>query len=209
MVAGIAARTLQQEDMLPRLQKLRLIRIEKRFENGGQIASFYTILKTEAPAQEIHHPPAKSAPPWCKTETKQTAGLLNNGSEESLGKLSVREFENEAAQIYEAYPRKGNKDAALKHIIDALGQVGFDELLRRTKKYAKFRKGENPRFTPFPDKWFGEERFKDAHLANYSGSNSRTVGIGRAGERSQGAPDHEPIVAEIAKKHFDEFRKEF
>jgi len=62
--------------------------------------------------------------------------------------------------IYEAYPKKIGKPAALRAIRRALTRFGPEFLLERTKLYAATYNGPQ-RFIPNPAKWFREERFND------------------------------------------------
>ena len=63
--------------------------------------------------------------------------------------------------IYNEYPRKVGKKDALKAIEKALKKEAYDFLLEKTKQYAKSRQGEDPKFTPYPSKWFKNERYLD------------------------------------------------
>ena len=65
-----------------------------------------------------------------------------------------------AEEIYEAYPRKVGKHAALRAIQRALAKRTFDFLLERTRLFGTTYEGE-ARFIPHPAKWFNEERFND------------------------------------------------
>lgn len=64
-------------------------------------------------------------------------------------------------EIYEAYPRKVAKPAALKAIRAAVIKHGGDHVLQRTKEYAQARVGQDPQFTPHPSTFFNQERFND------------------------------------------------
>jgi len=66
-----------------------------------------------------------------------------------------------AEQIYQAYPLKVGKPAALKAIAKAVKRgTEPDKLLRLTKAYAAARQG-NKDFCPHPATWFNQERYKD------------------------------------------------
>jgi len=62
--------------------------------------------------------------------------------------------------IYEAYPKKVAKPAALRAIRRALDKHPFDFLLERTRLFAATYKGD-AQFIPHPGTWFREERFND------------------------------------------------
>lgn len=63
--------------------------------------------------------------------------------------------------IYDAYPRRVGKPAALRAIAVACGKVTPMVLLERTRAYAAAVNGQNPRFIPHPSKWFEQERYND------------------------------------------------
>jgi uncharacterized protein YdaU (DUF1376 family) len=71
--------------------------------------------------------------------------------------------QNDVLKIYEAYPRKVGKDAALKAISNALRKIDKEPewLLQRTIAYASTRRNEDPQFTPHPATWFNQGRYND------------------------------------------------
>ncbi len=66
--------------------------------------------------------------------------------------------------IYQEYPKKAGKGAALKSIEKALGKVDFDLLLSKTKEFAA-AVGKWPvdrkSFIPNPATWYNQERWDD------------------------------------------------
>lgn len=65
--------------------------------------------------------------------------------------------------IYQAYPRKVAKDAALKAIEKSLDRVSFEVLLSAVEEYARCRKrpGNDMALTPHPATWFNAGRWQD------------------------------------------------
>jgi hypothetical protein len=63
-------------------------------------------------------------------------------------------------EIYEAYPKKVAKPAALRAIRHALAKHPFDFLLERTRRYAQTCNSP-AEFIPHPSTWFNQERFND------------------------------------------------
>jgi hypothetical protein len=64
--------------------------------------------------------------------------------------------------IYEAYPLKVGKVAALAKIRAALTQIDYQKLLDLTLRYAAaVRQFGDPKYTPHPSTWFHQERFFD------------------------------------------------
>lgn len=68
-------------------------------------------------------------------------------------------------EIYNAYPRRVGKTAALKAIEKAIRAIrplhDATWLLERTRAYAQQRQGEDEKFTPYPATWFNEGRYED------------------------------------------------
>jgi hypothetical protein len=68
---------------------------------------------------------------------------------------------NAAEAIYQAYPRKVGKAAALKAITKALAKAPYAELLKAVQEYAQSRVGKDEQFTPHPATWFNREQWTD------------------------------------------------
>lgn len=68
---------------------------------------------------------------------------------------------NTSELVYEAYPKKVARGAALKAIAKALKTVPFETLLARTKAYAESVSGSDPKYIPHPATWFNQERYLD------------------------------------------------
>lgn len=75
----------------------------------------------------------------------------------------VSELENihQIEEIYNEYPRRVGKPAAIKAICKALRECGFKELLGKTQQYATARAGTDMAFTPHASTWFNQQRFND------------------------------------------------
>ena len=94
----------------------------------------------------------------------------------------------QAEEIYQAYPRKVAKPAAMKAIEKALKKSSFNDLMAAVREYAKSRDGEDPNFTPHPATWFNQERWNDDRK-EWQSSNGR-AGKRRVGPGEQFDPDH-------------------
>lgn len=69
----------------------------------------------------------------------------------------------DAESVYELYPKKVGKPAAIKAIIKAIKDGADPETLRdKAKQYAETVKGDNPDFIPHPSTWFNQARYNDA-----------------------------------------------
>jgi len=64
-------------------------------------------------------------------------------------------------EIYQAYPKKADKPAALRAIKKAILKMRPEALMELTRKYAKVRESCEPQFTPYPASWYNAERFND------------------------------------------------
>lgn len=79
----------------------------------------------------------------------------------SLGDSATAVIETNTETIYQAYPRKVAKPAALKAIRLALKAIDAASLLALTEAYAEARRGADPQFTPHPATWFNSQRWAD------------------------------------------------
>lgn len=68
---------------------------------------------------------------------------------------------NPSLEIYECYPLRVGRAAALKVIEKALLNHPHEKLLETTKQFAKLWDGHSLDFCPHPRTWFNQERFLD------------------------------------------------
>ena len=94
--------------------------------------------------------PNMTSPP-----TKNGKGVISNVVDKGTTNKEL------LLSIYNEYPRKVGKKDALKAIEKALKKQCPEFLLEKTKQYAKSRQGEDPKFTPYPSRWFKNERYLD------------------------------------------------
>ena len=66
----------------------------------------------------------------------------------------------QAAEVYEVYPLKVGRPAALRAIIKAINLHGAEFILERTKRFAEIR-GDDKEYMPHPSTWFNQERYND------------------------------------------------
>jgi hypothetical protein len=66
----------------------------------------------------------------------------------------------DAERIYEAYPKKVAKPAALRAIKRALKDNTTEFLLERTRLFTTTYNGD-PKYIPYPASWFNNHRFND------------------------------------------------
>ena len=68
----------------------------------------------------------------------------------------------DACKVYDFYPRKVGKQAAVRKIAAGIGEFGLEKVLEATKLYAKAWEGAvDLNFCPHPVTWFGQHRFND------------------------------------------------
>lgn len=73
------------------------------------------------------------------------------------------ELDEQAAKIYELYPRKAARPDAIKAIKKALKDVGYTDLYAKTQKYATAVKESQKElsYIPYPATWFNREEYND------------------------------------------------
>ena len=84
-------------------------------------------------------------------------------------------------QIYQAYPRKVARSAALRAIEKAIkmqepDEAAWDWLLKQTQTFARSPAGNNGNYTPHPATWFNQQRYlddpKEWQVANGNGASN-------------------------------------
>lgn len=74
---------------------------------------------------------------------------------------------SQAIAIYEAYPRKVKKPLALRAIMKAIEEHGFEKLIARTKEYAERSQSKDLQFIPYPATFFNQQMFDDDYEAMF------------------------------------------
>jgi hypothetical protein len=71
--------------------------------------------------------------------------------------------DDQAAELYEMYPRKAARPHAIRAIKAAIKKVGFEVLREHVEKYTAHHQRDaiEMRFTPMPATWFNGERWND------------------------------------------------
>lgn len=114
---------------------------------------------------------AAAAARWSKKKEAKKKGeeTIDNRDKHCLSDASSIKSESqssagatyEAESIYNVYPRRVGKPAAIKAIVKAIAEFGFEHVYRATKSYSKARNGADMKFTPHPATWFNQQRFND------------------------------------------------
>jgi hypothetical protein len=84
-----------------------------------------------------------------------------NASSSGPARRPSKPTRDEIETIYAAYPRKVGSAKAKAEIARALGKVTFDRLLAAVQLFALSRVGQDPHWTPHPERWFSKERWND------------------------------------------------
>ena len=111
----------------------------------------------------------QSKPPLAQAEAEAEATTLTTLSTSSPLAPSVCKKKQqakvdhsaEAIAIYELYPRKVARPAALKAIAKALGKCGFESLKKAVLSFATSCAGKDAQYIPHPATWFNQERWAD------------------------------------------------
>ena len=134
---------------LKRLKELNFIEIEKRFQltqnnNHRQTSNIYK-LKIDTQSQNATPPPMQNATPI----------TYNNKKEYS------KEFEI----FWKEYPNRPNDNkfgASQKfNLVMRDKEITFENLINKTKIFAKSQSGKDERFIPHAKTWLSQKRFND------------------------------------------------
>ena len=103
-----------------------------------------------------------------KSDTNNTNTISNTNIEEKENYIKEKEEQNrtieqQAIEVYKAYPRHVGKPLAIKAILKALKSISFEELIKRTRDYAEAvkRSHKDLQYIPMPSTWFNQERYND------------------------------------------------
>lgn len=119
-----------------------------------------------------------------KAQPKKRRGEKSTG--EKKGKENAGAFSPSVLEIYNLYPRKVGKKAALTMIAKAIKDLNrpdaVEYLKARVQEYAESRKGEDQKYTPYPATWFNQERYDDdpGTWRHQSGPGTRPAGPAKA-----------------------------
>ena len=175
---------------------LRVIRVKN--EQGQFIGWVYEVLlnadggKTESGFSDFGKPATNKIDNKNKTEDNKKEKIYIKKKEslelplaemETSPKAEEKpqaksELDEQAAKIYELYPRKAARPDAIKAIKKALKSVGYTDLYAKTQKYATAVKESQKElsYIPYPATWFNREEYNDNFDTLYRASlqNKRT-----------------------------------
>jgi hypothetical protein len=117
----------------------------------------------ELPLSELRKNRDSEKPSFGQAESRKNAALNYTEEENNTEKKtnSVRARAREIEEIWQAYPRKAGKPAAIKAISRAIAREGFDKILAATNAFAEARPDPDDHYTPWPQKWFNNARYND------------------------------------------------
>ena len=134
---------------LKRLKELNFIEIEKRFQltqnnNHRQTSNIYK-LKIDTQSQNATPPPMQNATPI----------TYNN----------KKEYSKEFDIFWKEYPNRPNDNkfgASQKfNLVIRNKEITFENLINKTKLFAKSQSGKDERFIPHAKTWLSQKRFND------------------------------------------------
>lgn len=150
-------------------------KLEVEYGAGPRGTNVYRVVEGGAVAAGVQ-PVVEKVVGQLHPNRKEPEGIVK----EQPPKSPKGEGDRQSEEIYEAYPRKAARRAAIK-AIHAARRRGHppDFLLQKTKEYAASCKGREERYIPYPATWFNQDRFFD-HFTPYRSSRSellRTIEI--------------------------------
>jgi hypothetical protein len=77
------------------------------------------------------------------------------------GQSNTQATTQQIEDIYQAYPRKMGKGAAIKAIKKSLNKISPMHLLIKVDTYASVTSWQDKQYLPFPATWFNQERWLD------------------------------------------------
>ena len=105
-------------------------------------------------------PDGKSVTPSNSTEVSQPGKDTTQASEK---KTPAEKYPTEFLEWYAIYPRKKAKGDALKAYRQALKEIDHDELVEKTRKFARYveQTQEPAKFVPYPATWLRASQWDD------------------------------------------------
>ena len=111
-----------------------------------------------------------------------------------------------AGQIYNLYPRKVARRAAIRAIVNAITRVHDGEvngkpmvwedaykfLITKTRQYAESPAGNRESFTPYPATFFNQSRYLDHEMEWYRLTKEETARVNNAFEANVGVSTWTP-----------------
>jgi hypothetical protein len=146
----------------------------RRLESKG-VKCPVPVIRLEGPTKALCSPyqaPAKGLPRACQ-------GPKDKDKDKDKDQKGVQ---GETETIYNVYPRKVGKPAALKSIQKAIDSFGFERLLEATEGFFECWRSatkEELQFCPHPSTWFNQERYAD------DPATWRREGAGRNGQSTK------------------------
>ena len=98
--------------------------------------------------------------PTTKVNQNPTPSTSTSTSTSSTNRVLSKD-NTQSEKIYNLYPKKVGKDAALKAIKKALVAVDANTLEQIVTEYAESQKGQDAQFIPNPSTWFNQGRWQD------------------------------------------------
>jgi hypothetical protein len=100
---------------------------------------------------------------WSQFAGNEDVERLAIEIDSAISAASGTKLDDQAAELYEMYPRKAARPHAIRAIKAAIKKIGFEVLREHVEKYTQRHIYEaiEMRFTPMPATWFNQERWND------------------------------------------------
>ena len=104
---------------------------------------------------------AQKAQPEKRREEKRRGNNIKPASKQHQTSIKPASTVADIEAIYQAYPRRVGKQAALKAIEKARDHISYSELLAAVTEYAAAVSGSDKQYIPHPATWFNNRRWED------------------------------------------------
>tara|TARA_Y100001937_G_scaffold96276_1_gene130847 strand:+ start:533 stop:1315 length:783 start_codon:yes stop_codon:yes gene_type:complete len=146
------------------LEKLGLINVKRRFmesQNNRQTSNLYilnVVYQNETPQCQSDTPLYQSETPSSIRQTPHiTSNIIN------LKKNKSKSYSDEFEKFWKEYPDRpnDNKHGAYLKFQQSLKEIKYDDLLEKTKQFAKSQIGADKKFIPQAKTWLNQKRYND------------------------------------------------
>ena len=186
------------------------LKVIPRFADNQQLANDYKLLMEEGGSADegVGREPTQGGSPgdpgWVGRRLPYNQEIEPGSRTTSLS----AETADRVQKLYEAYPYKVAKGAALKAIEKALKKKPFEELMEAVKEFAaataEWPEDKRREFIPMPSSWFNQERWEDDRASWRRHVRQAAAGTGATGAGRGQEPDFVARKRIMALQHDEE-----
>lgn len=166
---GIAWPSVNSLSQRTRMGPRYVQKMLRQLEEDGEIVTVKRTNTSSVYRVTVRDPAANPSSPPLPNSVSPGGELpfakgANPSSPNPSGEPSMNHEHEKAAAIYQAYPRKIARTAALKAIVKALAKTAPEKLLTATLSYAAAVEkwpDDDKRFIPYPATWFNRGSYED------------------------------------------------